>query len=131
MNACQEIPKIQTVKNCNLFEKKCLLNEVEGSREKGVSRTKFYPVKEAKAGLKTDRFKYAFRIVEYVIKMETASLEKIYNGLMHLQKDMDFVKKVIAEDFELSDKAKKDLKEARSAPAEEFTSQEDMEKEFL
>lgn len=101
------------------------------SREKGVSRTKFYPVKEAKAGLKTDRFKYAFRIVEYVIKMETASLEKIYNGLMHLQKDMDFVKKVIAEDFELSDKAKKDLKEARSAPAEEFTSQEDMEKEFL
>ena len=63
--------------------------------------------------------------------MESVSLEKIYNGLIHLQKDMDFVKKVIAEDFELSDKAKKDLKEDRATSEGEFTSQEDMEKEFL
>jgi len=63
--------------------------------------------------------------------MEAVSLEKIYDGLIHLQKDMDFVKKVIIEDFELSGKAKKELKEARAAPREEFTSQEDIEKEFL
>ncbi len=63
--------------------------------------------------------------------MGTASSEKKYNGLIHLQKDMDFVKKVIAEDFELSEEAKKDLKEARATSTEGFTSQEDMEKEFL
>ncbi len=66
-----------------------------------------------------------------MIKVETASLEKIYNRLIHLQKDMDFVKKVIAEDFELSEEVKKDLKEARATSTEGFTSQEDMEKEFL
>jgi len=38
---------------------------------------------------------------------------------------------VIAEDFELSDEAKKELKEARATPSEEFISQEDIEKEFL
>ncbi len=63
--------------------------------------------------------------------MGTASSEKKYNGLIHLQKDMDFVKKVIAEDFELSEEAKKDLKEARATTKKEFTSQEDMETEFL
>ena len=62
--------------------------------------------------------------------MGTVSLEKIYDELIHLQKDMDFVKKIIAEDFELSDKTKKDLKEARAIPPKEFTSQKDMEKEF-
>ncbi len=50
---------------------------------------------------------------------------------MHLQKDMEFVKKVIAEDFELSDEAKKELKKARATPKEEYASQEEMEKEFL
>ena len=63
--------------------------------------------------------------------MGTISLERIHKELVHLQKDMEFVKKVIAEDFELSDEAKKELKEARATPTEEFTSQEEMEKEFL
>ncbi len=63
--------------------------------------------------------------------MKTVSLEKIYNQVLNLQKDMNFVKKVIAEDFELSDEAKKELKEARATPIDEYTSQEDMEKEFL
>lgn len=63
--------------------------------------------------------------------MENVSLEKIYDGLLHLQKDMDFLKKIISEDFELSDKAKKDLMGARATSKEKFISQEDMEKEFL
>ncbi len=63
--------------------------------------------------------------------MEAVSLEKIYDGLIHLQKDMEFVKKVISEDFELSEDAKKELKGARARPSEEYISQENMEKEFL
>ena len=63
--------------------------------------------------------------------MGTVSLEKIYKEVVHLQRDMNFIKKVIAEDFELSDGAKKELKEARVTPVEEYTSQEDVEKEFL
>lgn len=63
--------------------------------------------------------------------METASLEKIYNQILNLQRDMDFIKKIIAEDFELSDEAKKELREARTTPIEEYVSQKDIEEEFL
>ena len=63
--------------------------------------------------------------------MATVSLEKIYDGLMDLQRDMAFVKKVIAEDFELSDEAKKELKEARATPKGEYINQEVIEKDFL
>ena len=44
---------------------------------------------------------------------------------------MQFIKHAIAEDFELSNEAKKQLEEARKTPRAEYISQKDIEKEFL
>ena len=44
---------------------------------------------------------------------------------------MQFIKHAIAEDFELSKEAKKQLEEARKTPRAEYISQKDIEKEFL
>ena len=63
--------------------------------------------------------------------MAPVSLEIIHKDLKNLQKDVDFIKHLVAEDFELSQEAKKQLEEARKTPRAEYISQEDMEKEFL
>ena len=59
------------------------------------------------------------------------SLKIIHEDLKNLQKDIQFIKHAIAEDFELSKEAKKQLEEARKTPRAEHTSQKEMEKEFL
>ncbi|MBI2652609.1 hypothetical protein HYX00_04040, partial [Candidatus Woesearchaeota archaeon] len=48
-----------------------------------------------------------------------------------LQKDVEFIKHAIAEDFELSNEAKKQLEEARKTPRADYISQKNIEKEFL
>lgn len=63
--------------------------------------------------------------------METVTLKTIHEDLINLQKDVQFIKHAIAEDFELSKEAKKQLEEARKTPRAEYISQKDMEKEFL
>lgn len=63
--------------------------------------------------------------------MESVSLKTIHEDLRNLQKDMQFIKHAIAEDFELSKEAKKQLEEARKTPRAEYISQKDIEKEFL
>ena len=63
--------------------------------------------------------------------MVPVSLEIIHKDLKNLQKDVDFIKHLVAEDFEISHEAKKQLEEARKTPRTEYISQEDMEKEFL
>ncbi len=63
--------------------------------------------------------------------METVTLEQIHGGLESLKKDISFIKRVVAEDFELSEEAKRELKEARGTSEEEYVDQEQMEKEFL
>ena len=63
--------------------------------------------------------------------MESVSLKTIHEDLRNLQKDMQFIKHAISEDFELSSEAKRQLEEARKTPRSEYISQEDMEKEFL
>ena len=63
--------------------------------------------------------------------MTSVSLKTIHEDLKNLQKDMQFIKHAISEDFELSSEAKKQLDEARKTPRSEYISQEDMEKEFL
>ena len=60
-----------------------------------------------------------------------ASLETLHKDMEQLQKDMAFIKRILAEDYELSDYAKKELTKARKAPKSEYVSQEDIEKEFL
>ena len=66
-----------------------------------------------------------------VNKMVSVSLKTIHEDLINLQKDVQFIKYAIAEDFELSTEAKKQLEEARKTPRAEYINQKDMEQEFL
>lgn len=63
--------------------------------------------------------------------MAPVSLKTIHEDLRNLQKDVRFIKHAIAEDFELSKEAKKQLEEARKTPRADYLSQHDIEKEFL
>ena len=63
--------------------------------------------------------------------MVSVSLKTIHEDLRNLKKDIQFIKHAIAEDFELSKEAKKQLEESRRTPIAEYISQEDIEKEFL
>ena len=63
--------------------------------------------------------------------MASVSLKTIHEDLRNLQKDIQFIKYAIAEDFELSKEAKKQLEEARKTSRAEYISQKDIEKEFL
>ena len=66
-----------------------------------------------------------------VKNMTTVSLKTIHKDLTTLQKDVQFIKHMLAEDFELSESTKKDLEAARKTTTEEHINQEEMEKEFL
>ena len=63
--------------------------------------------------------------------MTSVSLKTIHEDLKNLQKDMQFIKHALTEDFELSSEAKRQLEQARKTPRSEYISQKDMEKEFL
>ncbi len=63
--------------------------------------------------------------------MALVSLKTIHEELRNLQKDVQFIKHAIAEDFELSNEARKELEEARKTPRAEYIRQEAMEREFL
>ncbi len=51
-----------------------------------------------------------------------ATIETIHQEIIELKKDLEFIKDVLSENFELSDYAKKALKEARETPESEYTS---------
>jgi len=48
------------------------------------------------------------------------SIETIHEELVVIRKDLDYIKGILGEDFELSDYAKKALKEARNTPETEY-----------
>ena len=48
------------------------------------------------------------------------TIETVHQEIMELKKDMDFIKFVLSEKFELSDYSKKTLKEARETPESEY-----------
>ena len=50
-----------------------------------------------------------------------ATIETIHSDLMDLKKDMDYIKTLISEDFELTDHAKNALKEARETSTSDYT----------
>ena len=66
-----------------------------------------------------------------VKKYDISIFKIIHADLRNLQKDIQFIRHAIAEDFELSKEAKKQLEEARRTPRAEYISQKDIEKEFL
>jgi len=49
-----------------------------------------------------------------------ATIESLHKELNHLRKDMEYIKTILSEDFELSEHAKKALKEARETPESEY-----------
>ncbi len=49
-----------------------------------------------------------------------AEMDTIYRELHKLREDMDYIKSVVGEDFELSMHAKKALKEARKTSKSEY-----------
>jgi len=63
--------------------------------------------------------------------MGSASLDNIHEDLVSLQKDVQLIKHIISEDFELNNTTKKALKAARKRPLKTYTAQRDVEKEFL
>ena len=62
--------------------------------------------------------------------MKTVSLETIHEDLITLQKDIQLIKHIVAEDFELSDEAKIDLEEARKEMRKKFVSHDTVMKRF-
>lgn len=50
----------------------------------------------------------------------TTATKNIEQELSHIRQDLGYIKSVLNEDFELSDHAKKALKEARETPESEY-----------
>jgi hypothetical protein len=48
------------------------------------------------------------------------SIERIHDEISELRKDMEFIKHILSEDYELSDEARKQLSEARKTPESEY-----------
>jgi len=47
-------------------------------------------------------------------------MEKIHKDLVSLKKDMAFIRHVLKEDYELSNRAKKELRKARKTPKSKY-----------
>ena len=63
--------------------------------------------------------------------VEVNLLKKLIEDMRFLKNDIKFIKHIIAEEYELNDSAKDELRTARATPKDEFIGQEEMEKEFL
>ncbi len=59
------------------------------------------------------------------------TVEIIYEELKEIKTDIERIKMMLEEDYELSDEAKKELEEARKTPHSKYISQKDVEKRFL
>lgn len=62
--------------------------------------------------------------------MGNVTLEQIHEDLVGLKKEIEHLKTLIEEDFELSDDVVKEIEESRNRSSQEFVSQEDMREEF-
>ncbi len=56
----------------------------------------------------------------YLLIVMKTNLETLQKDITHIKKDMEVIKSILSEDFELSDNAKKALKEARETPDSEY-----------
>ena len=50
----------------------------------------------------------------------TSSIESLHRELVQLRRDVELIKNILVEDFELSEEAKKSLKEARATPESQY-----------
>ena len=63
-------------------------------------------------------------------KLKAVSLVEIHEDLEQMKKDLVFLKTVLAEEYGLSEDAKKRLEEARKTPLSEYTNHKQIKKEF-
>jgi len=57
---------------------------------------------------------------EYITKTMATNIETIHREIIELKKDMTYIKDILSEKFELSDYAKKSLKQARETPESKY-----------
>lgn len=62
--------------------------------------------------------------------METVTLKQINENILNLRKEVEHIKTIVEEDFELADDVVKEIEESRKRPGKEFISHEEMKKEF-
>ena len=65
-----------------------------------------------------------------VKKMGAVTLDDINKNIIELRKEIECLKELVHEDFELADDAKNDILESRKRLKKEFISHEQMKKEF-
>ena len=63
--------------------------------------------------------------------MANITLQTIHKDLVDIKGDIEFLKHVTREDYELSDWAKKELAEARKTPDSELISHDTVKKQIL
>jgi len=56
----------------------------------------------------------------------TITLEKIHEDIMELKRDLNKVKMIVSEDFELADDVVKEMQESRKRPKKDLISHEKM-----
>lgn len=61
----------------------------------------------------------------------TTNIENLHKDLQEIKKELYLIKHILAEDYELTDYAKKALKEARETPKSKFISHEESKKRLL
>lgn len=59
------------------------------------------------------------------------NIENLHKDLIEIKRDIGLIKHILAEDYELTNYAKKALKEARKTPKSRFISHEELKKRFL
>ena len=62
--------------------------------------------------------------------MGTITLEQIHEDMIGMKMEMERLKNLIEENFELSDDLVREIEESRKRPKSEFVSHEAMRKEF-
>ena len=65
-----------------------------------------------------------------VNKMAQITLELIHKDLMDIKKEMEYIKYILEEDFEISEEVISEVQESRKRLKNEFISNEEMKKEF-
>ena len=63
--------------------------------------------------------------------MQNTTIESLHEDIDVLKREVILIRHLLAEDFELSEKAKKELAKARATPKERYTCHEDVKNRFL
>ena len=64
------------------------------------------------------------------METKTLNLEQVYNELIVLKEEMEHMKAVVGEDFEVADDVLEEIEDSRERSEGDFISHEEMRKEF-